>query len=302
MAAVEQSSDGKLDDFLVHLSTERRSSAHTVRAYRAEIERLIAALEPEQIGQWAELTTDDLRRFLAERSEHVGRRSIGRTVSVLKSFFGYLRRLGVIENNPADALKLPKYPKALPRALPEDNLTAAFAPRVSGDGLRDLRNLALLEVLYGSGLRASESVALDWRDLEPRRSTLHIRGGKGGKDRIVPTTRAAVETLKALRQAQSGSGRTGGETPIFRNHRGTRLHVRSVGRIVADFLDQAGLPHVTPHALRHSCATHLLDSGADLRSIQDLLGHASLATTQKYTHVSLGKLRMVYDDCHPRAR
>jgi integrase/recombinase XerC len=299
---VALSEDQKLHDFLVHLDTERRSSSHTVRAYRMEIERLIAAIGDQGATDWAAVSTDDLRRFLADRSEHVGRRTMGRTVSVLKSFFSYLRRMGIIQQNPADPLRLPKYPKALPRALPEETLGAAFQPRISGDGLRDLRNLALLEVLYGSGLRASESVGLDWRDLEPRRSTLHIRSGKGGKDRIVPTTRAAVETLKALRSAQQTSGATDGRTPIFRNQRGTRLHVRSVGRIVGDFLDQAGLPHVTPHALRHSCATHLLDSGADLRSIQDLLGHASLATTQKYTHVSLGKLRLVYEDCHPRAR
>jgi len=252
---VEKEEDESISAFLLHLSAERRSSDHTIRAYRTEISRLQRDLGHASNNPWDTIETDDLRRFLADRAERVGRRSIGRTVSVLKSFFAYLRRMGRIEKNPAEPLKVPKYPKALPRALPEATLGAAFGPQLSGDGLRDLRNLALLEVLYGSGLRASESVALDWRDLDPRRGTLQ-----------------------------------------------SRLHVRSVGRIVANFLDQAGLPHVTPHALRHSCATHLLDSGADLRSIQDLLGHASLETTQKYTHVSLGKLRAVYDDCHPRAR
>lgn len=302
MVDVEKEEDESISAFLLHLSAERRSSDHTIRAYRTEISRLQRDLGHASNNPWDTIETDDLRRFLADRAERVGRRSIGRTVSVLKSFFAYLRRMGRIEKNPAEPLKVPKYPKALPRALPEATLGAAFGPQLSGDGLRDLRNLALLEVLYGSGLRASESVALDWRDLDPRRGTLHIRSGKGGKDRIVPTTRAAVETLQSLRAAQGVSGSTLGGTAIFRNLRGSRLHVRSVGRIVANFLDQAGLPHVTPHALRHSCATHLLDSGADLRSIQDLLGHASLETTQKYTHVSLGKLRAVYDDCHPRAR
>lgn len=302
MAEVGKQEDEKVQAFLVYLSTERRSSPHTVRAYRTEMERLASDLSQDKRIEWREVTTDDLRRFLADRAQHVGRRSIGRTVSVLKSFFGYMRRMSKIDHNPADPLKVPKYPKALPRALPEESLSAAFQPQLSGDGLRDLRNLALLEVLYGSGLRASESVALDWRDLDPRRGTLHIRSGKGGKDRIVPTTRAAVDTLQSLRGALAASGSILGDTAIFRNLRDRRLHVRSVGRIVSDFLDLAGLPHVTPHALRHSCATHLLDSGADLRSIQDLLGHASLSTTQKYTHVSLGKLRLVYDDCHPRAR
>ena len=172
---VAGSEDQKLHDFLVHLDTERRSSSHTVRAYRMEIERLIAAIGADGGTDWVAVSTDDLRRFLADRSEHVGRRTMGRTVSVLKSFFSYLRRMGMIEHNPAEPLKLPKYPKALPRALPEDTLGAAFKPRITGDGLRDLRNLALLEVLYGSGLRASESVGLDWRDLEPRLARRHSR-------------------------------------------------------------------------------------------------------------------------------
>ncbi|MEO2166760.1 MAG: tyrosine-type recombinase/integrase, partial [bacterium] len=154
----------------------------------------------------------------------------------------------------------------------------------------------------GSGLRASEAVGLDWRDADLRRGLVHIREGKGGKDRIVPFSRPAAEALRRLRAILDTQGGTPAKSPVFRNLRGTRLSPRSVGRIVQVWLDRSGFPHVTPHALRHSCATHLLDSGADLRSIQDLLGHASLATTQRYTHVSLGQLRRVYDDCHPRAR
>ena len=145
---------------------------------------------------------------------------------------------------------------------------------------------------------------------EPAWSLANTRGcwptsrasGKGGKDRIVPLGGAAAEALQRLAAILASEGGTPPRSPIFRNLRGTRLSARSVGRVVQAWLDRAGYPHVTPHALRHSCATHLLDSGADLRSIQDLLGHASLSTTQRYTHVSLGQLRRVYDECHPRAR
>lgn len=286
--------------FLVHLETERRCSAHTVRAYDRELARLDAAVEPTG-RTWDRITTDDLRVFLAERAEQVGRRSLGRTISVLKSFFGFLRRTARAEGNPADALRIPKYPRTLPRALPEEMLEEAFRPRLVDD-LAAARDMALLEVLYGSGLRASEAVGLDWRDADTAAGTLHVRSGKGGKDRIVPLGSAAAEALQRLGAILSSEGGTPPRSPIFRNLRGTRLSARSVGRVVQAWLDRSGYPHVTPHALRHSCATHLLDSGADLRSIQDLLGHASLSTTQKYTHVSLGQLRRVYDDCHPRAR
>lgn len=295
-----ESRDQVRDAFLVHLETERRCSPHTVRAYGRELERLDDAIG-RNAGTWSEVSTDDLRSFLAERADQVGRRSLGRTISVLKSFFGFLRRTARAESNPADPLRIPKYPRSLPRALPEAMLEEAFRPRQVSD-LGAARDLALLETLYGSGLRASEAVGLDWRDLDTSRATLHIRSGKGGKDRIVPLGQAAADALQRLAAILSTEGGAAPRSPIFRNLRGSRLSSRSVGRIVQAWLDREGYPHVTPHALRHSCATHLLDSGADLRSIQDLLGHASLSTTQRYTHVSLGQLRRVYDDCHPRAR
>jgi integrase/recombinase XerC len=297
----ENRQDPAIEAFLRYLETERRSSPHTIRAYERELRRLRESFAEAGRAGWETTETDHLRAFLAERAEGVGRRSIGRTTSVLKSFFAWLRRRGGIDANPADPLHIPKYPRALPRALPEKTLAEAFRPRLI-DGVAAARDLALLEVLYGSGLRASEAIGLDWRDADLKRGLMHIREGKGGKDRIVPLSRPAAEALTRLRAILDTRGGAPSKSPLFRNLRGTRLSSRSVGRIVQAWLDRSGFPHVTPHALRHSCATHLLDSGADLRSIQDLLGHASLATTQRYTHVSLGKLRRVYDDCHPRAR
>jgi integrase/recombinase XerC len=164
---------------------------------------------------------------------------------------------------------------------------------------RTARDLALVEILYGSGLRAGEAVGLDWRDVALAQGQVHVRAGKGGKDRIVPLTSAARAALRALGAVSRRA--SGGASPVFVGSRGTRLAVRSVGRIVARAMRDAGVAEVNPHALRHSCATHLLDDGADLRSIQELLGHASLSTTQRYTHVSLKQLRQAYQRFHPRA-
>ena len=289
--------------YLRELEVQRRCSPHTLRAYGRELGRLRASLLENDSGgrvDWTAVSTDDLRRFLADRGEQVGRRTLGRTVSTVRSFFSYLRRVGLAEQNPASGLGVPKFPRSLPRYLSESDLERLFAHEDVPDEAT-ARDLALLELLYGSGLRASEAVGLDWKDaaLDDRR--IHVRSGKGNRDRIVPMSRAARRALQRLAAVQISTGKDRGKgRPILRNQRGGRLAVRSVGRIVRAALEKAGLPPMNPHALRHSCATHLLDHGADLRSIQDLLGHASLTTTQKYTHVSLSHLRSTHRRFHPR--
>lgn len=292
-----------IGEYLQELEKHRNCSPHTVRAYRRELERLQTHLQgegPPRNVDWTAVTTDQLRQFLADRSEQVGRRSLGRTVSVVRSFFSHLRRLGLADGNPASILGIPKFTRSLPRYLSEPDLETILDDREIADEW-DARDLALLELLYGSGLRASEAVALDWKDLSLDERRLHVRAGKGNKDRIVPMSRPARDVLRALGAVQASTGaRRGADAPVFRNRRGTRLAVRSVGRIVNTAMERAGLPPMNPHALRHSCATHLLDDGADLRSIQDLLGHASLTTTQKYTHVSLAHLRDTHRKFHPR--
>jgi integrase/recombinase XerC len=213
----------------------------------------------------------------------------------MRSFFSWLRREGRSERDPASLLSAPRFPRSLPRYLSESAAARLFDERAGIPDETAARDRALLEVLYGSGLRASEAVALDWPDvaLDDRRA--HVRGGKGGKDRHVPLSRPASEALARLRAlARAASG------PVFRNARGARLNPRSVARVLHRALARAGLPEVNPHALRHSCATHMLDHGADLRSIQELLGHASIATTQRYTHVSLRQLRTAHRRFHPR--
>jgi integrase/recombinase XerC len=290
--------DPAIAGYLRHLRVERRSSPHTLRAYAKELDRLRLACAPEPID-WGGISPDALRAFLADRATAVGRRSVGRTVAVLRSFFAFLRRRGSISVNPAAALGSPRFAKALPRYVAEKDLDGLFAGLTPGSSVRAARDAALLEMLYGSGLRASEVVALDWRDVDTAERRAHVRGGKGGKDRIVPISRPAAQALGILAAQLFGAGPPSGA--VLRNSRGTRLNVRSVGRIVAAALEAAGLPPVNPHALRHSCATHLLDGGADLRSIQEILGHASLSTTQRYTHVSLARLRSAYSRFHPRA-
>jgi integrase/recombinase XerC len=289
-----------VEEFLRSLSVERRCSPHTTRAYQRELERLENILRettPERELDWTSVTTDDLRGFLARRSEDVGNRSLGRTVSAVRSFFSYVRRAGHRPDNPASELGVPKFPRELPRYLSEKDLFRIFDTTDSADEF-DLRDLVLLELLYGSGLRAAEAVALDWADVSVEKRRALIRSGKGNRDRIVPLSRAACRALRRLEAVQTTTGGT--TRAIFRNRRGSRLAVRSVGRIVHAVMTKHDLPPINPHALRHSCATHLLDNGADLRAIQDLLGHASLTTTQKYTHVSLSQLRRTHRRFHPR--
>jgi len=283
--------------YLEHLRVERRGSRHTLRAYGTELDRLVVFLGGAPVG-WDDVDLDRLRRFLAERGADVGRRSLGRTIAVLRSFFAQLKRAGTIAANPAAALRTPRFRRTLPRYVAEGELQRVLSERSIPDR-RAARDAALLEVLYGSGLRASEVVGLDWRDVSSGQRQLHVRSGKGGKDRIVPLTSAARSALQVL--ASLSGAAAAGRSAVFLGSRGTRLDVRSVGRIVARAMRDAGVAEVNPHALRHSCATHLLDDGADLRSIQELLGHASLSTTQRYTHVSLKQLHRAYRKFHPRA-
>lgn len=302
VVATTKRQENLVEGFLRDLDVQRNCSPHTLRAYRRELERLEGALaSTDEALDWTRVSADDLRRFLADRSEDVGRRSLGRTVSVVRSFFSYLRRAGVADTNPAAGIGVPKFPKTLPRYLPESDVQALFEGGAEISDEAGARDLALLELLYGSGLRASEAVGLDWSDVSLDERRAHVRSGKGNKDRIVPISKAAREALRALAAVQTTAGTPEGDRrAVFRNNRATRLNVRSVGRIVNAALDRAGLPPMNPHSLRHGCATHLLDDGADLRSIQDLLGHSSLTTTQKYTHVSLSHLRKTHRRYHPR--
>ncbi|HEY7141664.1 MAG TPA: tyrosine recombinase XerC [Methylomirabilota bacterium] len=283
--------------FLRHLAAERGASPHTVRSYRADLLDCAAFLERRGLGPLPEADARVIRGYLADlHARGLARTSIARRLATLRSFFRFLIRRGRAKANPAREVRTPSLPGRLPSHLPIDQSEALFRPP-AGDEEADRRDRAILEVLYASGVRVAELSGLDVEDVDLREGSVRVLG-KGRKERIVPLGSKAVAALRAYLGAREGA-----RGALFRNPRNGRLTVRSLHRIVRARARAAGLAgRVTPHTLRHTFATHLLDAGADLRLIQELLGHARLATTQRYTHVSADRLAKVYDAAHPRAR
>ena len=296
-----------IDDFLRVLAVEENVSPNTVRAYAADLNQLAssiaarsgAAVESLPCGA---LDRDAVRAYLVERLKASKRSSAARKLSAVKRFARHLLRLGALAVDPCAGLQAPKQDKPLPAHLPVDDMFRLLAAPLP-DSPAGLRDRALLEVAYSCGLRVSELVGLDWPDVDERLNVVRVVG-KGRKERIVPIGEAALAALRAYRDAIPRLCPRGVQVPeaVFLNRRGGRLTVRSVGRFVDAYTLLGGLAgKISPHALRHSFATHLLGAGADLRAIQEMLGHASLSTTQKYTHVNLDQLMAAYDKAHPRA-
>jgi integrase/recombinase XerC len=290
-----------IDRFQQHLVVERNVSPHTCAAYLRDLAEFREFLVNHGGADTALLPRIDhllLRRYLTELHKRNQRTSIARKLSALRSFFRYLVREGVLSANPAAAVATPKRSRYLPKTLSVDE-AAALMERGHGATTLALRDRAFLELLYSSGLRVSELTGLDVGGLDLRENLVRVLG-KGRKERIVPVGAKAHAALVAYLEAR---GTAGDDQPLFTNHRGGRLTPRSVQRHLKTRLLKAGvLKDISPHALRHSFATHLLDGGADLRAIQELLGHASLSTTQRYTQVSVDQLMAVYDKAHPRSR
>jgi len=301
-------------EFAQYLEVERNASPRTVSAYRRDLEEFRAGFE-RQNGRGPDpgaVSVADVRAFVAGLYRVNDAASIARKLSALRSFYRFLAGRGLTASNPARQVASPKRKKALPRALDVDAAAAVVeAPTAAEkDSPGALRDRAMFEVMYGAGLRVSECCGLDRDDVDRDRygdgCLLRVRRGKGGKDRLVPLGRTALAALDRYlaegrpRLAHPKSGRQD-PAALFLNRHGGRLTPRSVQRHLARAALLAGA-EATPHALRHSFATHLLDGGADLRSIQELLGHASLSSTQIYTRVSLDHLMKVYDAAHPHAR
>jgi integrase/recombinase XerC len=297
-----------LEEFERHLSDERAVSPHTRKAYLDDVGRFLAFLSRFTGNDAAEVETGDVdvlavRSWLASlRADGLARSSIVRRLSALRAFFTFLEREGLAEGNPARGVATPRMDKPLPVSLSVAEAQAVVeAP--APDTELGLRDRALLELLYATGLRVSELVGLSLPDVDlPGRQVRTV--GKGRKERIVPFGARAAEALAAWLPARLAllAGRQVRGEPLFLNARGGRLTDRSVRRVLLSALSAADVPrHASPHALRHSFATHLLAAGADLRTIQELLGHASLATTQKYTHLDVERLMEVYRKAHPKA-
>lgn len=293
--------DAWIGRFEEHLQLERNLSPHTLAAYGRDLREFQAFVLTQKPGQSELLGQIDqilLRRYLALLHKKNSKTSIARKLAALRTFFRYLVREGVLETNPGELVGTPRREKSLPKTLSVDE---AFALMEGGEGdeLLALRDRAIVETLYSCGLRVSELTGLDVRGLDLEQGLVRV-AGKGRKERIVPVGSKACQ---ALRDYLDARGNPTLEAPLFLNHRGGRLTPRSVERNLKRQLLQGGLTkNATPHSLRHSFATHLLDGGADLRAIQELLGHASLSTTQKYTQVSVDQLLAVYDRAHPRNR
>ena len=296
-----------VDKFLAHLEIERSFSGESLRAYRSDLKQFTDFLDEREIPAMAAIDHLLLRSYLAGMSSGgYGRRSIARKLASVRSLFRYLHRRDLLAENPALNLRTPKLGRSLPSMLDEGQINALLeAPsEVSWTGLRDR---AILELLYATGLRVSEVVKLDVHDLELTRGSLRTIG-KGRKERILPLVKPAIRAIESWLEVRSRPPRKKdrtldpGQRAVFLNQRGTRLTDRSVRRLIEGYVTKAALAcKVTPHTLRHSFATHLLNHGADLRDVQELLGHAHLATTQVYTHVSTARMLDVYEKSHPSA-
>jgi integrase/recombinase XerC len=287
-----------------YLANERHVSPHTLRGYLSDLREFARYLEE---SGWREpperLDRATLRAYLASLAARCRKSSVARKVSALKGFFRFLARAGDVARNPLAAVSAPKQEKPVPVYLSVDD-AFRLLDGLGGGSRLDARDRAILEVLYSTGVRVGELVGLDWEDIDARLGVVRVTG-KGGKERVVPIGESALRALADYAAALRASGARGrGEAgAVFLNARGGRLTTRGVFGIIEKRLRAAGLPvRVGPHGLRHSFATHLLNGGADLRSIQEMLGHASLSTTQRYTHVNLDALTAVYDRAHPRAR
>lgn len=294
--------------FLDYLKYERLCSTHTVRAYRRDLQEFTDFLSREgsDLPSIQELDHISIREFLGHLIARGNQKpSVARKLSTIRSFFRFLHREGHLESNPARLVQSPKTPKKTPRYLTLGEIDELFAlPDDSTPA--GCRDRAILELLYGSGLRVHEVVGLDLDDISQSERLLRVRG-KGGKERLVPygskAQTALEEHLNARRRLLRRLRTSLEPRAVFLNLKGGRLTSRSVQRFIREYIKRAALTlDVHPHMLRHSFATHLLNNGADLRAIQELLGHASLASTQRYTHVSLEELVKVYKESHPKAK
>jgi integrase/recombinase XerC len=307
-----------IEEYLQYLVAERNASPHTLRNYRSDLQQFVAYLAEASDGPPAPDRVDALavRGFLARlHGERLARTSVARKLAALRAFFRFLCRRGRLRTNPAELVQSPRVPVRTTPHLSVDQAFQLMAASASGAG-RDpdasplasvltCRDRAILEVFYAAGLRIGELVGLDLPDLDMDAGLVRVMG-KGRKERIVPVGKPALQALQAYLDVRDRLACRAGpaDSPaVFLNARGGRLTERSVSRVVLGLLLASGLGRrITPHGLRHSFATHLLSAGADLRAIQELLGHARLSTTQRYTHVGLDRVMQVYDDAHPRAR
>lgn len=291
--------DPDISAFLDQLRIERRLSPRTVEAYRHDLLRLDLYRSERSLPGWGQLDTQHLRHFIASQHQHgLAPRSLQRLLSAIRSFYRFLQREGRSRQNPAQDLRAPKAPRTLPRTLDAD-LTAQLLDNTGEDDWLQRRDQAMLELFYSSGLRLSELAGLDMADLNLQQGEVRVTG-KGNKTRVLPVGRMARRALRdwfSVRPAREGA-----QQPVFVSQRGSALTPRAIQlRLRRHGIERIG-QHLHPHMLRHSFASHMLESSGDLRAVQELLGHADISTTQIYTHLDFQHLAQVYDQAHPRAK
>lgn len=312
-----------LEQYLRHVSLEQGRSDNTIRAYRQDLESLFAAATAQGVSSLVQLQLEHLRAWLAQlHGEGLASSTLARRGAAARSFFGWCKRSGHITEDPSARLQSPRTGRKLPAVLQQQQMDRLLKSAPSGEPRGDggepkdaaaealeLRDRAMLEILYASGIRVSELVGLNLTDIDQERQALRVRG-KGDKERVVPLGRPAVTALNAwvsqgrpiILQDATSKGRPSDPDAVLLGRRGRRIDQRQVRAVVDRYLRELGDTSASgPHALRHTAATHLLDGGADLRAVQELLGHSSLQTTQLYTHVSIDRLRSNYQQAHPRA-
>jgi integrase/recombinase XerC len=297
----------EVTEYLMHLEKERDVSPHTVKAYARDLDAFTDFCD-RHYGAWDWTTVDrlGLRGFLGEMQRRgLSKRSAARALSAVRSLYRFLQEHHGVPNNITRAAKVPKLDKRLPSYLDRSQAQSLFdwaESRAAGDELGPTRDLSILELFYSTGIRLSELSGMNVEDLDLLSDQVKVRG-KGRKERIVPVgSRAVLALRRYLNLRESLIGRVRGDRrALFVSHRGKRLAPRSIQRIVHSMFDAIGGDGLRVHSLRHTFATHMLDAGADLRAVQELLGHASLSTTQIYTHTSVERLKKVYNQAHPRA-
>lgn len=291
----------QIDLFLQYLAQERRLSPHTVSNYQRDLKQLLNFCEQIDCNQWHDIKASHLRQFVAQlHRQGLGSRTIQRVLSAIRTFFRFMMREGIVESNPAQAVQAPKAEKRLPSTLDVDQVNALLDLTVE-DSVIACRDRAIMELFYSSGVRLAELGGLNIRDVDFGDHLIYVTG-KGNKSRILPIGNQAIKTLQHWLQKRDQLGFFD-QPALFISQQGKRLSHRAIQKRLDYWGKRHGISeHVHPHRLRHAFASHMLESSGDLRAVQELLGHADIATTQIYTHVDFQHLAKVYDSAHPRAR
>lgn len=290
----------RISKFINYLQTERRLSGHTVSNYSRDLNKVVVFCQNRQIAAWKDLNVHDVRAYISQRHRRgLSGRSLQRELSTLRSFFKFLERDGVVSKSPAISVSAPKTARKLPKTLDVDQVSKLL--NISADDVLSIRDRAMIELMYSSGLRLAELVSLDLGDIDLAQAEVRVTG-KGAKTRIIPVGKFAKEAVINWMHVR-GNMVLMDEPALFVSKRGARISRRAVEFRMKEWGVKQGLDsNVYPHKLRHSFASHLLESSGDLRAVQELLGHADISTTQIYTHLDFQHLARIYDKAHPRAR